>query len=190
MVCMCNALYDVNGGKVSSVFFAAGYYIGWLLCTSSSYAEIAKYLVMFPVDLLGLQTTSVKAARKLGVIFDTNFSFRSHVSAVCRSCRYHIRDLRRICRYLSLDSAKLLAHALVSSRLDYCNSLLFGIADKEIIRPRRIQNSLARVVTKQPPLTRSVPLLRSLHWLPLKFRIEFKTCLLTYKTFNENQPGY
>ena len=92
-----------------------------------------KYLAMFPVDLLGLQTTSAKAARKLGVVFDTNFSFRSHVSAVCRSCRYHIRDLRRICRYLSFDSAKLLAHALVCSRLDYCNSILFGIADKETI---------------------------------------------------------
>ena len=92
-----------------------------------------KYLAMFPVDLLGLQTTSAKAARKLGVVFDTNFSFRSHVSTVCRSCRYHIRDLRRICRYLSFDSAKLLAHALVCSRLDYCNSILFGIADKETI---------------------------------------------------------
>ena len=146
---------------------------------------------MFPVDLLRLQTTSAKAAPNLGLIFDTNFSFRSHVSAVCRSCRYHIRDLRRIRPiYLSFDSVKLLAHALVSSRLDYCNSLLFGIADKEIIQPQRIQNSLARVVTKQPPLTRSVPLLRSLHWLPVKFRMEFKTCLLTYKTFTKNQPDY
>ena len=63
---------------------------------------------MFPVDPLGLQTTSAKAARNLGVIFDTNFSFRSHVSAVCRSCRYHIRDLRRIRRYLSFDSANYL----------------------------------------------------------------------------------
>ena len=63
-------------------------------------------------------------------------------------------------------------------------------ADKEIIEPQRIQNSLAHVVNKESPLTHSVPLLRSLHWLPIKFRIEFKTCLLTYKTFNENQPDY
>ena len=70
------------------------------------------------------RTTSAKAVLNLGVIFDTNFSFRSHVSAVCRagrSCHYHIRDLRRIRHYLSFDSAKLLAHTLVSSRLDYCN---------------------------------------------------------------------
>ena len=130
-----------------------------------------KYLAMFPVDLLGVKTTSAKAARNSGVIFNSNFSFRSHVSAVCRSCRYHVRDLRRIRRYLRFDSAKLLAHALVSSRLDYCNSLLFGVADKEIVHLQRIQNSPARVVTKKPPLTRSVPLLPSLHWLPIIFRI-------------------
>ena len=109
-----------------------------------------KYLAMFPVDLLGLQTASAKAARNLGVIFDTNFSFHSHVSAVCRSCRYCIRNLRHICCYLSFDSAKLLAHVLVSSCLYYCHSLLFSIkADKEIIRLQRIQNSLAHVVTKK-----------------------------------------
>ena len=150
----------------------------------------SKYLAMFPVDLLGVKTTSAKAAGNLGVLFYSNFSFRSHVSAVCRSCRYHIRDLRRIRRYLTFDSAILLAHALVFSRLDDCNSLLLVIADKEIVQLQRIQNSLARVVTKKPPLTRSVPLLRSLHWLPIKFRIEFKTCLLCYKTFNENQPDH
>ena len=67
---------------------------------------------------------------------------------------------------------------------------LFGIADKEIVQLQRIQNSLTRVVTKKPHLTRSVPLLRSLHWLPIKFRINLETSLLTYKIFNENQPDY
>ena len=52
-----------------------------------------------------------------------------HNSAVCSSCFYHIQNLRRIRRYLDLDGAKLLVTALLSSRLDYCNSLLYGIAD-------------------------------------------------------------
>ena len=76
---------------------------------------------------------------------------------------YQGSEARRIRRYLTFDSAKLVAHALVSSRLDYCNSLLVGTADKEIVQLQRIQNSLARVVTKKPPLTSSIPLLRSLH---------------------------
>ena len=89
-----------------------------------------------------------------------------------------------------MDSAKTLAVALVSSRLDYCNSLLFGSAQKHLNQLQRIQNSLARVVTKSAPRTPSLPLLRSLHWLPIKFRIDFKICLLTYKTLKEQQPAY
>ena len=101
-----------------------------------------------------------------------------------------MRDLRRICRHLDLDMAKLFATALVSSRLDYCNSLLYGIADIDLTRLQSVQNQLARLVTKSPPFTRSHPLLRSLHWLPVRFRILFKIHLLTYKTLHEKQPVY
>ena len=119
-----------------------------------------------------------------------NFNFRSHISAICSSCIYHIRDLRRIFRYLDLDSVKLLANALVSSRFDYCNSLLSGITESDLTKLQRVLNRLARVVTKSPPFTRSVPLLRSLHWLPVKYRVHFKICLLIYKALQEEQPVY
>ena len=101
-----------------------------------------------------------------------------------------MRDLRRIRRHLDLDSAKLLATALVSSRLDYCNSLLYGIADMDLTRLHCVQNQLARLVKMFPPFTRSIPLLRSLHGLPVRFRILFKINLLTYKTLHEKQPVY
>ena len=150
----------------------------------------SKYLSMLPIELLGVKTNPAKSARNLGVIFDKNFTFLSHISAVCSSCFYHIRDLRRIRRHLDLDSAKLLATALVSSRLDYCNSLLYGIADIDLTRLQRVHNQLARLVTKSPPFTRSIPLHRSLHWLPVRFRILFKINLLTYKTLRVKQPVY
>ena len=137
-----------------------------------------------------LQRSLTKSAHKLGLIFDKNFNFRSHTSAICSSCIYHIRDLRRIRRYLDLDSVKLLANALVSSRLDYCNSLLSGIAETDLTKLQHVLNHLALVVTKSPPFTRSVPLLRSLHWLPVKYRVHFKIFLLTYKVFHEEQPVY
>ena len=108
----------------------------------------------------------------------------SFISAICSSWFYHMRDMRRIGHHLDLDSAKLPATALVSSRLDYCNSLLYGIADIDLTR----QNQLAHLVTKSPPFTRSIPLLRSLHWLPVRFRILFKINLLTYKTLRAKQP--
>ena len=150
----------------------------------------SKYLSMFPIELLGIKSYPAKSARNLGVIFDKNFNFRSHISAICSSCIYHIQDLWRIRRHLDLDSAKLLANALVSSRLDYCNSLLSGIAETDLTKLQRILNRLARVVTKSPPFTRSVPLLRSLHWLPVKYRVHFKICLLTYKALHEEQLVY
>ena len=150
----------------------------------------SKYLPMFPIELLSVEIYPGKSARNLGVIFDKNFSFRSHISAICSSCIYHIRDLRRIRRHLYLDSAKLLANALVSSRLDYCNSLLSGIAETDLTKFQCVLNRLARVVTKSPPFTRSVALLRCLHWLPVKHRVHFKICLLIYKALPEEQPIY
>ena len=101
-----------------------------------------------------------------------------------------MRDLWRIRYHLHLYSAKLLATALVSSHLDYCNSLLYGIADIDLIRLQHVQNQLARLVTKSPPFTRSLPLLRSLHWLLVKFRILFNINLLTYKTLRKKQSVY
>ena len=149
-----------------------------------------KCISQFPIPLMGVNTEPTKSARNLGVVFDKNFNFRPHISQVCRSCYYHIRDLRRIRRHLSLNNAKSLATALVASRLDYCNSLLFGIADKDLIRLQYAQNSLARAVTRSSPLASSIPLRQSLHWLPVKFRIIFKINLLTFKTLSTEQPSY
>ena len=87
----------------------------------------SKYLSIFPIALLGVETYPAKSARNFGVIFDKNFNFRSHISAICSLCIYHIRDLRHIRRHLDGDSAKLLANTLVSSRLDFCNSFCVGL---------------------------------------------------------------
>ena len=152
--------------------------------------ERSKYLSKFPIELFGVKTNPAKTAQNLGVIFDKNFTFRSHISAVCSSCFYYMRDLQHIRRHLDLDSAKLFATGLVSSRLDYSNSLLYGIADVGVTKLQWVQNRLTRIVTKSPLFTRSVPLLRFLHWLPVKFRILFKISLLTFKTIHEKQPVY
>ena len=79
----------------------------------------SKYLSIFPTEVLGVKTNPAKSARNLGVIFDKIFTFSSHISAVCRSCLHHMQDLWLIRHHLNLDSATLLATALISSHLDY-----------------------------------------------------------------------
>ena len=93
-----------------------------------------KQIPMFPVELSRFKINPGNSVRNLGVIFDQNFTFDSHISAVCGSCFYHMCDLRRVRPDLDLDSANLLASALVSSHLHYCNSLLYGIASIYLTR--------------------------------------------------------
>ena len=80
--------------------------------------------------------------------------------------------------------------ALVTSKLDYCNSLLHEIPAKDLQKLQRVQNCFARVVTKAPRFSRSIPLLKSLHWLPIKFRIQLKICTFVFRCLNDGQPSY
>ena len=86
---------------------------------------------------------------------------------------------------LSLNLLGKLQVALVSSKLDYCNSLFHNMPEKDIARLQHVQNCLARVVSKASRFSRSVPILKRLHWLPVKFRIHFKICAITFRTLKD-----
>ena len=125
--------------------------------------------------------------RNLGVFFDSGLNFRQHISQVSSSCFYHIRDLKRIKRSLPPALARQIAVALVTSKLDYCNSLLHEIPAKDLQKLQRAQNCLARVVTS---FSRSILLVKSLHWLPIKLRIQYKICTFVFRCLNDGQPSY
>ena len=126
---------------------------------------------------------SFKEAHGIWVFFLQWLNFRQHFSQVSSSCIYHITDLKRIRKNLPLDLAKQIAVALVTSKLDYCNSLLHVIPAKDLQKLQRVENCFARVVTKVPRFSRSIPLLKSLHWLPIKFRIQVKICTFVWCLF-------
>ena len=121
-----------------------------------------KFLNNFPCLLPGQDTNPYTSAKNFGVLFDSNLNFRKHIPQTCRACFYHIRDLGRIRKSLSLDLAKQIAVALVSSKLDYCNSLFHNMPEKDIARLQRVQNCLARVVTKALRFSRPVPILKTI----------------------------
>jgi len=84
----------------------------------------------------------------------------------------------------------MLACSIVGSRLDYCNSVLYGSPTSPIQKLQRVQNSLVRIVLQHPRISRARPLLRSLHWLPVSQRIEFKVAALTYKIRSTSHSAY
>lgn len=145
---------------------------------------------LLPSTILGAKISCCESVRNLGVLFDSNLTFHSHISNVTKSCFFHIRDLSRLRRCLSLSTAIALANALVSSRLDYCNALLHNITKSELLRLQRIQNALCRVLTRTSRFSHISPHLKALHWLPVKQRVVFKTCLLIFKSLNYGKPSY
>ena len=124
----------------------------------------------------------------LGVIMDSTLTFDAHVTALCKACHFHLRSLRHIRRSLSTDMAISIAVAMVQSRLDYCNSLLYGISAFNINKLQRVQNLAAKIALNDWH-SPSQELLSQLHWLPVHSRIKFKISSLTFKLLAENQPA-
>ena len=144
----------------------------------------------FPVPLLQNNISLSVEVKNLGVIFDSDNSFDNHVAKVCRACYYHLHDLRQIRKFLGAETAILLANAMVSSRLDYCNSLLYGVSKSNIAKLQRVQNALCRIIFRLDKMSHVTPFLKKLHWLPIQHRILFKYNLLVFKAIDLSQPPY
>ena len=128
--------------------------------------------------------------RNLGTWFDSKMSMLSHINKTCSSAFYYIYNMRRIRKCLSRSVTESLVHAFITSRIDYCNSLLYGLPNSHIMKLQRIQNAAARLVTGTPRFCHVTPLLFHLHWLPISYRIKFKILLLTFKCLYGQAPNY
>lgn len=105
-------------------------------------------------------------------------------------CFFQLRNIARIRPSLSFYDSETVIHAFITSRLDYCNSLLCGLPAKAIHRLQMVQNSAARVLTNNKKSSHITPILHQLHWLPVANRIKFKVLILVYKTCHGLAPRY
>lgn len=117
--------------------------------------------------------SSVSEARNLGVWFDSKFQFQTHINKTCQSAFYYIYNIRRIRKFLSFEAAKTLIQALVISRLDYCNLVLYGIPAIQTNKLQSVQNAATRLLTNTSRYSHITTVMVELHWLPVKFRIIF-----------------
>ncbi len=102
----------------------------------------------------------------------------------------HLRNIAKLRNMLPVSDAKKLVHAFMSSRLDNCNALLGGCPASSINKLQIVQNAAARVLTRSRKYDHIIPILQSLHWLPIKFCIRYKLLSLTYKALNGLAPTY
>ena len=155
-----------------------------------SHKNASSALAKLNACLLGSLLHPDDSVRNLGVWFDADFSFSEHVKMTCKACFLQMHDLRRIRQYLTPKVAVLAANALVSSHLYYCNSLFRGLSCFNQYKLQIIQNTLTRIVTNHRKYTHVTPILKQLHWLPVKYRCIFKTAILVHKFLHSGSPSY
>ena len=131
-----------------------------------------------------------ECAKNLGVVLDSALSFRPHIDSVVKTCNFHIRNLYMIRNFINRDNLLSLVHSLIVSKIDYCNSLLVGLLKVTLKRVQSILNRAARLIYSLPPQVPTTPFLMKLHWFPVKARVEFKICLITFRALKFNQPLY
>ena len=127
--------------------------------------------------------------KSLGVVLDKRLSFDVQVNRTCKVIHYHARSFRHIRNSLPDILARTVASSIVS-HLDYCNSLPVGMAQTNVIKLQRAQNSIARIVTGTSRFDHIQPVLKKLHWLPVDCRIKFKVAMLVYKIYQTSRPAY
>jgi len=162
-----------------------------LLTLNSSKTEFL--LLGLPQQLAKINTSSLittHSDRNLGFILDEHLTFSDQISALFKSCYYHIRELRCIRPCLDFKTASTIATSVVHFKLDYCNSLYYNLSQSQVKKIQNIQNSLARAVTTTPKSSRITPFLKSLHWLNISDRIKCKLLSLTCKFLTTHQPRY
>uniref|UniRef100_A0A672ZSA2 Reverse transcriptase domain-containing protein n=1 Tax=Sphaeramia orbicularis TaxID=375764 RepID=A0A672ZSA2_9TELE len=140
---------------------------------------------------LGDLSSSVKTKlRNLGVIFDQDMSLEFYSKHLVKNCFFHLRNISKLRSMVSTNELEMIVHAFVSSRLDYCNSLFTCLNKKELARLQFVQNSAARLLTRTNRRTHITPILKSLHWLPVLYRLHFKILVLTFRALHGQAPAY
>ena len=119
--------------------------------------------------------------KNVGVWLDKHMNLDKHINKITSHCYKLLKDIGKIRNLLSRKHAEMLIHAVISSRLDYCNSLFFNMSKQNIYKLQKVQNAAARLIDRKRKCESVTSTLRDLHWLKVEQRIIFKLLLIVYK---------
>ena len=142
------------------------------------------------INVDGVEIQPADVVKLLGVHFDSRLDFDHHVKSLCRTAWFHLRNISRIRKCLSDAACERLIYAFVSSKIDYCNSLLYGLTRSRVSKIQSIQNAAARVLRRIGKREHITPILHDLHWLPVEARCKFKLIMLGHKCIHGTAPKY
>lgn len=162
----------LNEAKTEFVIFASPYY----------YKQILDFQPSITIGQTVIQPSHV--VRNLGVYMDSTLKMNEHIKRIARSMHFYIRMIRKISHYLSNTAKVRAVVALVLSRLDYANATLAGCSSHCLKMLQVAQNHAARFLTNTSRYESAKPSLRTLHWLPVTHRVNFKCMCLVYKCMN------
>ena len=149
-----------------------------------------KHVDISDISLLSTTVQVVESARDLGVIIDSQLTLSSHVAALCRAGYYQLRQLRPVVQSMTAEAARTAAAAFISSRLDYCNSLLYGLPNTLLCKLQSVQNATARLITGTRRRYHITPVLHELHWLAIRERVKFKVACLVRQSLTGQASLY
>ncbi|KAL3865741.1 hypothetical protein ACJMK2_043101 [Sinanodonta woodiana] len=142
---------------------------------------------------INISNTNIKfsqSVRNRGVNLDSTLTLHRHVMNICRAAYLELRHNSSIRKYFSVDATKTLVCSLVHSRLDNCKSIMSGSSQYLLQKLKKVHNTAARVVFRVPRSEHTLPLLCTLHWLSIRYRIKHKIFSLCYISMTDRSPTY
>ena len=142
------------------------------------------------IEVCGESIPYSESIRYLGVCIDSNLCLHNHIASKCRIAMYNLFTIVNIRNFLTTEACHTAVLAMVISHLDYANAITLGLPEKHVAKLQRVQNMATKVVLKRGKYTSLKDSLQSLHWLPIRSRINFKISVLVYKCLHGKAPEY
>ena len=113
-----------------------------------------------------------------------------NVAILVKSCYFHMYHIGQIWKILPRKTIERVVNAMITSRIDYCNALLYGTSNKNLVKLQLLQNVAAKIIVGGSKYEHVTPILRELHWLPVESRIHLKIMVLVHRAVNDTGPVY